>query len=83
MTAQDLQSPRIWIQSISPCNKRRNTNDGISVIQTAEGATNEVSEILRMRESPFNPAGNPGEFERAYIQDEFSELTKKWTVSRP
>ncbi len=30
---------------------RRNTNDGVSVIQTAEGATNEVANIVkRMRE---------------------------------
>ena len=38
-------------QEISARQAMRNTNDGISVVQTAEGATNEVSNIIkRMRE---------------------------------
>ena len=57
----------------------RNTNDGISVIQTAEGATNEVSEILkRMRELAVQSSSETlANSERAYIQDEFAELTKE------
>jgi flagellin len=44
--AESLES-----QSVSGRQAMRNTNDGISVIQTAEGATDEVSDILvRMRE---------------------------------
>ena len=55
----------------------RNTNDGISVIQTAEGATNEVSDILkRMRELAVQSSTETlANAERAYIQDEFLQLT--------
>ena len=55
----------------------RNVNDGISVIATAEGATNEVSNILkRMRELAVQSASETlADDERAYIQDEFSELS--------
>jgi len=54
----------------------RNTNDGISVIAIAEGATNEVSNILiRMRELAVQSASETlGTAERAYAQTEFSEL---------
>ena len=55
----------------------RNTNDGISVIQTAEGATNEVSDILkRMRELAVQSSSETlHNDERAYIQDEFVQLS--------
>jgi len=58
---------------------QRNTHDGISVIQTAEGATNEVADILkRMRELAVQSSSETlHNNERAYIQDEFSELTKE------
>jgi flagellin len=54
----------------------RNTNDGISVIAIAEGATNEVSNILvRMRELAVQSASETlGSAERAYAQTEFAEL---------
>jgi len=54
----------------------RNTNDGISVISIAEGATNEVSNILvRMRELAVQSASETlGTAERAYAQTEFSQL---------
>jgi len=54
----------------------RNTNDGISVVSIAEGATNEVSNILvRMRELAVQSASETlGTAERAYAQIEFSEL---------
>jgi len=58
---------------------QRNTNDGISVVQTAEGATNEVSNILkRMRELSVQSASETlDDDERAYIQDEFVELSEE------
>ena len=54
----------------------RNTNDGISVIQTAESATNEVSSILkRMRELAVQGASETmATTERQYIQDEYEAL---------
>jgi len=56
---------------------QRNANDGISVIQTAEGATGEVGNILkRMRELAVQSASDTlANGERAYIQDEFTQLT--------
>ncbi len=56
---------------------KRNANDGLSVIQTAEGATGEVGNILkRMRELAVQSASDTlADDERAYIQDEFTELT--------
>jgi flagellin len=56
---------------------QRNTHDGISVIQTAEGATNEVGDILkRMRELAVQSSSETlHNNERSYIQDEFTQLT--------
>ena len=58
---------------------QRNTHDGISVIQTAEGATNEVGDILkRMRELAVQSSSETlHNNERSYIQDEFQQLTKE------
>lgn len=55
----------------------RNANDGISLIQVAEGAANEVANILiRMKELATQAAsGTLGSAERAYIQDEFVQLS--------
>ncbi len=55
----------------------RNAQDGISVVQTAEGALNEVSNILlRMRELAMQSASDGiGETERSYIQLETAALT--------
>jgi flagellin len=57
----------------------RNTNDGISVIQTAEGATNEVADILkRMRELAIQSSSETlANSERAYIQDEYTQLSSE------
>ena len=57
----------------------RNTNDGISVLQTAEGAANEVANILkRMRELAVQSASETlDDGERAYIQDEFTQLSEE------
>jgi len=54
----------------------RNTNDGISVIATAEGATTEVVNVLkRMRELAVQSSSDTlDDDERAYIQDEYEQL---------
>ena len=59
----------------------RNANDGISMIQTAEGATNEVTNILnRMRELSIQSASETlADPERAYINDEFNQLNQEIT----
>ena len=52
----------------------RNSNDAISVIQTAEGALNEINGLLtRMRELAVQGAneGNMSQNERNYIDQEF------------
>ena len=56
---------------------QRNANDGISVIQTAEGALNEIGNILiRMRELSVQSAstGSISNTERSFLQNEFSAL---------
>ena len=57
----------------------RNANDGISVIQTAEGATKEVLNILdRMRELSVQSASDTlDDGERAYIDAEFDQLRQE------
>jgi len=54
----------------------RNTNDGISMIQTAEGALNETGSILsRMRELGVEASSEVLQAtERAYLQTEFANL---------
>lgn len=54
----------------------RNINDGISIIQTAEGATNEVANILkRMRELATQSSSETlASSERVYVQDEYLQL---------
>jgi flagellin len=55
----------------------RNTNDGISIIAVAEGASAEVGNILvRMRELAVQSSSETlDDDERAYIQDEFLSLS--------
>ncbi len=57
----------------------RNTNDGISVIQTAEGAMDTVGDILsRMRELAVQSSSETlADDERGYIQDEFEQLSQE------
>jgi flagellin len=57
----------------------RNANDGISIIQTAESATNEVTDILqRMRELAIQSSSETlDNDERAYIEDEFDQLQEE------
>jgi flagellin len=54
----------------------RNTNDGISIIQTTESATQEVTDMLqRMRELAVQSASETlADEERSYISDEFNQL---------
>lgn len=54
----------------------RNANDGISLVQTAEGALNEVSgALIRMRELAVQAAtGTLGAEERDYLDSEFLSL---------
>ena len=55
----------------------RNTNDGISVVQTAEGAAAEVGNIIkRMRELAVQSSSETLEdTERTYLNDEFTALS--------
>ncbi len=64
-------------QSASGRVAMRNTNDGISVIQTAEGAMDSVGDIVtRMRELAVQSSSETlADDERAYIQDEFEQLS--------
>lgn len=64
---------------ISTRQAMRNANDGISIIQTAESATNEVTDILqRMRELAIQSASDTlANDERSYIQDEFLQLRQE------
>jgi flagellin len=57
----------------------RNTNDGISVISIAEGATNEVGNILvRMRELAVQSSSETlGTTERAYAVTEYDSLVSE------
>ena len=66
-------------QVISTRQAMRNTNDGISIIQTAEAATNEVTDILqRMRELAVQSSSETlDDDERSYIQDEYLELAEE------
>jgi flagellin len=61
---------------ISTQQSMRNTNDGISIIQTAESATQEVTDMLqRMRELAVQSASETlADEERSYIADEFNQL---------
>jgi len=59
----------------------RNSQDGISLIQTAEGALNETHAILqRMRELAVQSATDTNtSADRSNIQDEMDQLTKEMT----
>jgi flagellin len=54
----------------------RNANDGISLVQTAEGAMNEISNILiRMRELSIQTASDTiGDVERGFVDKEIQAL---------
>ncbi len=61
---------------------QRNATDGISMIQTAEGALNEISNILiRLRELAVQSSseGSVSNAERSFIQNEFTALQSEIT----
>ncbi|OUR93020.1 flagellin [Halobacteriovorax marinus] len=55
----------------------RNANDGVSMIQTAEGGLNEVSNILvRLRELTIQASSDTvGDTERGFLDKEYQQLT--------
>lgn len=57
----------------------RNANDGVSLIQTAEGGLNEVSSILiRLRELTIQAASDTlGDIERGYLDLEYQQLNEE------
>jgi flagellin len=57
----------------------RNANDGVSMLQTAEGTLNTVHSMLsRMRELALQSAnGTYGAAERGYMNDEFARLAEE------
>lgn len=69
-------SEKLKSQIRSMAQAERNANDGVSMLQTAEGAMNEISGILtRMRELAVQSAnGTMGTQERSFIQTEFIQL---------
>jgi flagellin len=74
------ESLRAQVRGLSQA--QRNANDGISVIQTAEGALNEISNILiRLRELAVQSASTAGvsNSERSFLQNEFSSLQSEVT----
>lgn len=69
-------SEKMRSQSRSLKQDVRNANDGMSMIQTAEGAMNEVSNILvRMRELSIQAASDTiGDTERKFVNKEVTQL---------
>ncbi len=69
-------SENLKAQIRSLAQAERNANDGVSLLQTAEGAMNETSGILiRMRELAVQSAnGTLGATERQFLHDELSTL---------
>lgn len=59
----------------------RNASDGVSVVQTAEGALDEVGNMLvRMKELAEQAStGTVGDEERGYLQDEYAALRSEIT----
>ncbi len=57
----------------------RNANDGVSLVQTAEGGLNETSNILvRLRELTIQAASDTvGEQERGFLDKEYQQLSKE------
>lgn len=58
---------------------RRNANDGVSMVQVAEGSLNEISNIMiRMRELTVQSGSDTiGERERSFLQKEFGQLSSE------
>jgi flagellin len=69
-------SERFKAATVSLDQAKRNANDGVSLIQTAEGALSEVSSILvRMRELAMQASTDTvSTGQRGFIQNEFDQL---------
>ena len=67
------------IEGLSVANQ--SAGDGVSIIETADGAMSEVSEILqRMNELAVKAANGPNSYkDRSVIQDEVKQLTEEIT----
>ncbi|MCP4606646.1 MAG: flagellin FliC [Proteobacteria bacterium] len=74
-------SEKLRAQIRGTAQAERNANDGISLVQTAEGALNEVSNVLiRVRELTVQAAtGTLGDEERLYLDAEFDNLRDEIT----
>ncbi|MCA8944555.1 MAG: flagellin FliC [Planctomycetes bacterium] len=72
-------SERLKAQIRSSEQNKRNANDGISLAQTAEGALNEVSNILvRLRELSIQAAnGTVSDQDKSTLNEEFSSLVSE------
>jgi len=72
-------SERLRSQVRSLDQAKRNANDGISLVQTAEGALNEVSSILiRLRELAIQSSnGSVSDQDKSTLQEEFSSLVSE------
>ncbi|MFT4513380.1 MAG: flagellin [Planctomycetota bacterium] len=72
-------SERLRSQVRSLDQAKRNANDGISLVQTAEGALNEVSSILvRLRELAIQSSnGSVSDQDKATLDEEFSSLVSE------
>ena len=72
-------SERLRSQIRSVDQAKRNANDGISLVQTAEGALNEVSSILvRLRELAIQSSnGSVSDQDKSTLQEEFSSLVSE------
>lgn len=71
----------IQIRIRSAAQSMRNTSDGISMIQTAEGAMNTVADLLtRMRELATQSASETlADTDRLYVNDELEQLVDEVT----
>jgi flagellin len=71
------ENMKAQIRSMSQA--ERNANDGISLIQTAEGAESQMSDIMgRMRELAVQASnGTLGTTEKGFLNDEFQALTSE------
>ncbi|MFN3243505.1 MAG: flagellin [Planctomycetota bacterium] len=72
-------SERLRSQVRSLEQSKRNANDGISLVQTAEGALNEVSSILtRLRELSIQASnGSVSDQDKSTLNEEFSSLVNE------
>jgi flagellin len=72
-------SENLRAQIASTSQASRNANDGVSVVQTAEGSMGEISDMLvRMRElAVASSSDGITDTERAYVDEEFQGLSKE------